>query len=353
MSVISDATGQPLNQVAQQREYLAPEVVHPLRARTDRHGLIYAAGHFGALGATGYLVYLSTGTWWLLAAMFVHGLVLNHLFAPLHETAHGTAFKTRWLNEGMLWITGILTIWAPRYFRYEHWPHHNFAQEHGKDPQFVLASPKTFWDYVKWTSGYTRYKRNLGWVLLHSFGRMRTDEQKNVPPKFLPKIYFEARVMLAIYVGAALYGVIAQSWAPAIYWLFPLMLTRPLATGLRAGDHVGCYEGPDLARNTRTVLTDPITRFFVWNMSFHSAHHVAPAVPFHALPKVHELIDGRIYNSQHGYWAVQWDILRHHLTGHPQDPERLPDDGRRAKGAPDAAQSDSKQNAGPVGVAAE
>ncbi len=329
MSAVDSRSLEELTQVAQRREFLAPEVVHPLRQRTDIHGLLYAAGHYGALAGTGYLVFLSNGTWWLLPAMLIHGIVLNHLFAPVHECAHGTAFKTRWLNEGVLWVSGILTFWAPLYFRYEHWPHHNFTQEHGKDTQFVLASPKTSWDYVKWISGYTRYKVNLGWLILHSMGRMRPQEKKNIPPKFLPQIYLEARVMLVIYVGAALYAVIAQSWLPVVYWLGPLILTRPLAHFLRAADHVGCYEGPDLRRNTRTVMTDPITRFFSWNMSYHSEHHVAPAVPFHALPKVHKLIDGMTYNSRCGYWAVQWDILRHHLTGRSQTPEDLPDDGRR------------------------
>ncbi|MFN3577603.1 MAG: fatty acid desaturase, partial [Tabrizicola sp.] len=35
---------------------------------------------------------------------------------------------------------------------------------------------------------------------------------------------------------------------------------------------------------------NPISRFIYWNMNYHVEHHMFPMVPYHALPRLHELI---------------------------------------------------------------
>ena len=42
--------------------------------------------------------------------------------------------------------------------------------------------------------------------------------------------------------------------------------------------------------NTRTVYMNPISRFIYWNMNYHIEHHMFPMVPFHAMPRLHELV---------------------------------------------------------------
>ena len=74
-----------------QREIISRSRLKPFTKRTDRHGLMYFGGHMSIIFGTGYLVYLATGTGWLIPAMFLHGVMLGHLFAPMHETSHGTA----------------------------------------------------------------------------------------------------------------------------------------------------------------------------------------------------------------------------------------------------------------------
>ena len=85
------------------------DVLKSLARRSDRPGLIWL-GQWGLmLLATGSFVYLSAGTWWLLPAMIVYGTALTvPCYALSHETAHGTTFKTRWLNEAMFFISSFL-----------------------------------------------------------------------------------------------------------------------------------------------------------------------------------------------------------------------------------------------------
>ena len=127
-----------------QREIVDRKTLKPFTKRQDLPGLLYFFGLLGFISVSGILFYLALGSGWLLwPAMFLHGIMLSHLFAPLHETSHGTAFRTRWINESVLWFCGIVTIWPPIYFRYDHAGHHTYAQVPGKDPELVLPAPRS------------------------------------------------------------------------------------------------------------------------------------------------------------------------------------------------------------------
>ena len=66
-----------------------------LSARSDAKGVLRLGGHLGALACTGGLIALTDGSAWLAPALVPHAIVLIFLFAPLHETVHLTAFRSR------------------------------------------------------------------------------------------------------------------------------------------------------------------------------------------------------------------------------------------------------------------
>ena len=76
--------------------------------------------------ATGALVWLALDTPWVWPAMFVFGVVMSvPSYALSHETAHGTAFRTRWLNEGgLLGHLPALRRGTPAPALYPHQPPH-------------------------------------------------------------------------------------------------------------------------------------------------------------------------------------------------------------------------------------
>jgi len=88
----------------------------------------------------------------------------------------------------------------------------------------------------------------------------------------------------------------------------------PIARAIRVADHTGCTEGQlDLRTYARTLKTDPLTRFLCWNMPYHCEHHLAPSVPFHALPALHKEVGHEMNPLDKGYLAVQLDVIRDHL----------------------------------------
>ena len=77
-----------------------------LSERSDRRGLMQLAVHLAAILASGVLLSEAWGSAWLLPALVLHGVLLAFLFAPLHETIHATAFRSRALNRG---VRGLIT----------------------------------------------------------------------------------------------------------------------------------------------------------------------------------------------------------------------------------------------------
>ena len=299
-----------------QREIVDRKTLKPFTKRRDLPGLLYFFGLLGFISVSGILVYLALGSGWLLwPAMFLHGIMLSHLFAPLHETSHGTAFRTRWINESVLWFCGIVTIWPPIYFRYDHAGHHTYAQVPGKDPELVLPAPRSLIEYIYYVSAVHLWIKNFGWLFRHAFGYMHPFNRQFVPDEELPRIYFEARLMWGIYAALLIGSIYFQTRAVALFWLIPTVIGVPVARMLRVADHTGCAEEANLVTYARSVTTDRLTRFFCWNMSYHCEHHLAPSVPFHQLKGLHEAVGDKMNPVDKGYIAVQWEILTRHLSG--------------------------------------
>jgi fatty acid desaturase len=75
-------------------------------------------------------------------------------------------------------------------------------------------------------------------------------------------------------------------------WLVPagiaVCLLLPL---LLLPEHYGATGEGDVASNTRAVRSNPLLRWFFWNTNYHSAHHLAPSVPFNRIEEVDALLE--------------------------------------------------------------
>ena len=226
-----------------------------LTRRNDWIGLSYLGTHLGAIGVSGTGIYLTAGTLFMIPMMFVHGILLACLFAPMHECSHGTAFRTRRLNEAVYWFVSLIYIIQPTWYRYRHAVHHTYTQIQGMDPAMVLPSPTTWRHYCEQLLGWRLWTTFPVVITKHALGRMRPQDSWYVPKQDLPRIYGEARVMLVVYGAVAGLAVFFGSFAPLIYWIIPRILGEPLQRAWRIAEHKGCDEGPDVRTNTRSTRT--------------------------------------------------------------------------------------------------
>ena len=132
---------------------LTKQELKRLYRRSDAKGLIYFGGWLALTSAGGFLYYLSLPTYWMVPALMLYGTLLALGYAMSHETTHGTAFRTRWLNEAVFWFTSLIYGHEPYHRRYSHASHHTHTEIRGVDAQKPWNHPMTLWDYVKKISG--------------------------------------------------------------------------------------------------------------------------------------------------------------------------------------------------------
>jgi fatty acid desaturase len=123
-------------------------------------------------------------------------------------------------------------------------------------------------------------------------------------------LILEARVHLAIYASAAVGSVALASPTLLLVWCLPFLVGQVFMQPYLLAEHTGCPATRDSFTNTRTTLTWPLVRLFAWNMPYHAEHHAYPAVPFHALPRLHEHVRTRLANVAPGYVAASITVNR-------------------------------------------
>lgn len=126
----------------------------------------------------------------------------------------------------------------------------------------------------------------------------------------------EARVLIGVYVLVGVGAIAAQSAWPIYYWVLPVLLGQPFLRMYLLAEHTGCPLVADMRVNSRATLTNWAMRRLAWNMPFHTAHHVFPGAPFHALPEVHECIRDSARYEVPGYYVVQRELVGQFL--HPR-----------------------------------
>jgi fatty acid desaturase len=252
--------------------------------RSDVRGLVHLAGHLATLCLTGVFVVRSWGTWWTGPAVAIHGYVLIFLFSAAHESVHRTAFRSRRLNDIVSWAAGVLLLLPSRWFRLFHAAHHRYAQQVGLDPELDGWKPPTRMGIVLQQSGLLYWKAMATVVLNLIRGRA---EATWLPKGHRVSVIREARFNGLLYVFAVGGSVVTNSWLLVQLWLIPALVGQPFLRWYLLAEHTGCPTDAGTIVGTRTTLTNPVMRFFAWNMPFHTEHHAHPQVPFHQLAKEH------------------------------------------------------------------
>jgi fatty acid desaturase len=280
-----------------------------LGQRRNGPGLVFLGAHLLTLAVTGTLLGLALGSWWAVPATLLHGVVIVHLFAPFHESTHGTAFRTRWLNQAVAWATGLALFLPPTHFTLEHAAHHKFTQDPVRDPERVPEA-NTVPGYLLYATSIPYFRYAFSNLVHQARGRFTDLERTFIPPRSLPKVQREAQLMWAFYAALALISLAAQSWAVVLYWLLPRIVGEPAMRIIRMSEHGACPLVPDMLRNTRTVITLRPLRWLNWNNAHHAEHHALPGIPFHALPALHQDLRAHLAEVRPGYVATQAHLLR-------------------------------------------
>lgn len=247
-----------------------------LARRSDRPGLVYLA--LWALALSGAPLWFALGTPYVWAAVFVFGVVMSvPSYALSHETAHGTAFRTRWLNEAVFWFTSLFCGEEPLHRRYTHTNHHTHTWYVGLDSQMPFDTPL----------------------------------MREVSPEAeLPKMTRNARPFGLIYLGAIALIASGHGWPLLWFYVLPRLIGGPVMLMFNIIQHAEMQENsPSIVDSTRTFRTNWVGRFLYLNMNNHVEHHLYPQVPFYSLPRLHEAVAEQTPEPDPGFQPTNLDLL--------------------------------------------
>jgi fatty acid desaturase len=252
------------------------------------------------------------------ASIIVAAGALVGLSVLMHEASHHLLFRSRWLNRfvGVCCATPVLISFSA--YRSLHLRHHAF--EHTADDPDDIETvsrkglPLVLVYYVLLLIGTYIYFPHVaveGWRASH--GRSERG-----------RIVAEYALMAAM---------VALCWhlAPEAIirvWLLPMAVAAQLSNLRSLAEH-GLTTGGSPFTASRSVRSNRVVSFFFCNLNFHLEHHLFPAVPWHNLPQLHQLLQpayrvagSSVYNS---YTEFLRDFVRTSATGLVPNVRLLPD----------------------------
>lgn len=258
----------------------------------------------------------------LVGFLVLFGMLVCSLFACQHECIHNTAFKSKWLNQIVAFITGLSYVYPSTLFRELHFTHHRHTHEPGLDPEISLggkAIPSVVSSlpfYLTWLSGFPLFLFKFGMVCVGALG-MPEFMRKNVYPFIRPevrlKLMLESWLILAIHfsiLGLAIYGYNG-------FWgiIIGLLIGHCFLASYTAAEHNGLPHEGSIVEKTRSIAAPSFVKFLMWNMPYHAEHHSYPAVPFHALPQLHEAMKEELIHKGQDHPGFHWMVFKETTVG--------------------------------------
>jgi fatty acid desaturase len=281
-----------------------------LTARSDWMGWRALLFTWGVIG----LAFVALARWphpltWLVVLVILGGRQLS-LAIMMHDAAHGTLFKTRWLNEVLAdYACGSAVGIDIRRYRQHHLVHHSkTGTEADTDRSLSAPFPATRASlarkFLRDLSGISGLKREYGLVLMHA-GVLRwtvASEVVRLPQQgrsWRGYLGETARNMWkALALQLSLLGLLWAAGHPVLYlaWIGAYLSTYSLFMRIRSmAEHACTEDSTDMLRNTRSTRAGLLARATVapLRVNHHIEHHLMPAVPYFQLPAMHRMLRER------------------------------------------------------------
>lgn len=268
------------------------ETMHTLLERRDGPALRDTALWFGLIFGSGYATYLLWGSWWAIVPYLMYSvLYASTSDSRWHESGHGTAFRTDWMNNALYEIASFMVMRESTVWRWSHNRHHSDTIIVGRDPEIAVPRPPNLVTLLLSFFNLGVYPKYFKHIVLHSFGRMAAPEKTFIPEMEYHAVYRRARVYVAIYAVAIGLAFYSRSFLPLLFVGLTNLFGTWLLVVYGLTQHAGLAENTlDHRLNCRTVYMNPIHRYLYWNMNYHVEHHMFPLVPYHSLPRLHAAV---------------------------------------------------------------
>jgi len=287
------------------------ETMRKLLERRDGPAIRDTILWFALILGSGFVTYLLWGTWWVIFPYMLYSVFYASTSdSRWHESGHGTAFKTDWMNNVLYEIASFMVMRESVVWRWSHTRHHSDTIIVGRDPEIAVPRPPDVKAIVLSFFNLGNYPKYFRQIVLHSFDRMSAEEKTFIPEMEFRKLCRNARVYAVIYLAVIGLAIYTRSF----FSLFMVGFTNFFGTWLLVvyglTQHAGLAENVlDHRLNCRTVYMNPIHRYLYWNMNYHVEHHMFPLVPYHRQHELHTAVKDDCPTPYSSLFAAWCEIL--------------------------------------------
>lgn len=265
-----------------------PDLIKKLAKKSDLRGWSQTLSHLGAIFICTLGLVFTWGSLMAVPLFLIQGMLINCLYAGVHELSHNTVFKTRGLNELFGRLFTFILLMGRDQDKFEHFQHHRHTQDVELDAEIVGGKPFTLISYSLYMSGISYWPRRIQEVFRLAAGQ--TQHWPWLSKLQLKMVHKEARLMLFGYAVIVIISIVLNSAGAFTFWLLPMFVMKWFQNLQNTVEHMGMPHVQDIVVNTRTIRANPIMRWLLWNMPYHMAHHSYPMVPFHQLVPLHDAV---------------------------------------------------------------
>jgi beta-carotene hydroxylase len=205
-------------------------------------------------------------------------------FTPMHDSAHGSVARLRWLNNLVGRLTAPLLMGPFGVFRFMHLEHHKYTNEPGKDPDLWSGEPPYALLPLRWFTQELHYY----WWYFSLWNKRPTAERLDFTLSTIALV----GVMLGLTQAGYGRAVLLLWIVPALVAAFFLAFSFDF---LPHQPHL-IPQKSDRYRATHLLIDPWLTPLFLYQ-NLHLIHHLYPGIPFYRY--------ARIWRSQRAFLRSQ------------------------------------------------
>ena len=255
--------------------------------------------------------------WNFIISQICFGILICSSFASLHETVHNTAFKSKKLNQIAAFFAGVVQLYPSTVFRELHFMHHRHTHVPGLDPEISIGTQplpsvlSNLPQYLTWISGIPLIIFKIIMLVSGAIGM-----PESIRLKLFPFVHKKVRLKLAIeslsVLTIHLILLFTAIYINHNFWaLFSgQIIGHCILASYLTPEHNGLPHNDDnILNKTRSFPSSKFVKLIMWNMPYHAEHHAYPAIPFHALPKLHEEIYDELMHKDENHLKFHMNVL--------------------------------------------
>lgn len=291
-------------------DLLSPQEIKALTRASDLHGFLATFTTWGLIVAALVIPALVPHPAVILASVLILGGRQLGLAILMHEAAHRSLFRTRWINDFVGYWMGGVPIWQRlEGYRLHHRRHHARTNTDA-DPDRALSAPfpvtpaSLVRKFARDAVGLTGLRRMFGQLLM-DLGIIKysvappvekADPSERTPATMAAGLARHTLPFVAFNVGLwALAYALGAGWV-WLLWFGAYLTSFSAFIRMRSIAEHACTspsENPFL--NTRTTRANLLAKLTVapHGVNYHLEHHLLPTVPAHQLPELHRLLHER------------------------------------------------------------